>query len=258
MEHGLPPSAPNTAPGGQALIDLLAQLDLLGQAPLHGAAARPSLVDGLGRWLGWADAIPLSAALQAAPPATLVPARDVPGVARQAGQGVQRVRAALLRAIDGPGAASPDSRYLRQSMTAAGAGTAAAVADFSPHRQRHGRLQQAMEAAITPLRAQLRATAAPLSPALSRLAALDAVMAQRLGGREQALLAMMPSLLQRHFERLHAAHLQAPAQPATWLARFQADMKRLLLAELDLRLQPAWGLLCAINAHAGLPTPTST
>lgn len=248
MEHGLPPSAPNSPLGGQALIDLLAQLDLLGTAPLHGGSARPSLVDGLGRWLGWADAIPLSAALK---PQAPVPASGAAGQAQasQAAQALQRTRGALLRAIDSTGQAAvagrADTRYLRQSMTVASTQTAMPSTDFSPYRQRYTRLQQAMEAGIAPVRSQLRAALAGLSPALAQLAALDAVMDERLGGREQSLLAMMPSLLQRHFERLQLA------LPGAWLAPFQADMKRLLQAELDLRLQPAWGLLGALQ---GAPT----
>ena len=80
-----------------------------------------------------------------------------------------------------------------------------------------------------------RVHAAPLG----RLAAIDAVMEQALGAREQALLAMMPALLQRHFER----QLQA----GDGLDSFRQDMQQLLQAELEHRLQPALGLLEALQ-----------
>lgn len=260
------------APDGQALIELLGQLGIVGLAALARPSAGPSFVEGLGQWLGWADAIPLSAALKA--PAA--PARAAPlpppatPAALAASQALARVRAALLRAIADAGQTQHhgDAGRQRHAMPpAVGAAADTAAADFSPHRQRYSSLQQAMEAAIAPVRAQARAALVPLSPALAQLATLDAVMDKVLGSREQSLLAMMPSLLQKHFERLHAAHLQTqdaaapehhtppPRRPptATWLAVFRHDMQRLLRAELDLRLQPAWGLIEALNAHATAP-----
>ena len=70
--------------------------------------------------------------------------------------------------------------------------------------------EPAMQAAIEPLRRQLRAAVAAQSPPLRRLAAIDAVLEKALAAREQALLALMPTLLERHFERLH----RAPGGPA--------------------------------------------
>jgi hypothetical protein len=116
-----------------------------------------------------------------------------------------------------------------------------------------------MEAGIGPLRARLREALARQSPAMGRLAALDAVMDEALREREQSVLSQMPSLLQKHYERLAAGHRastvppgeapEAPPGPGPWLAEFRRDMQRLLLAELDLRLQPAVGLLEALH-HA--------
>ena len=52
----------DAALNGSALVGLLAQLALADRP-----AAAPSLVEGLGRWLGWREAISVSTALQAAP-----------------------------------------------------------------------------------------------------------------------------------------------------------------------------------------------
>ena len=39
-------------------------------------------------------------------------------------------------------------------------------------------------------------------------------------------------------------------QPGGWLARFCADMQRVLLAELDLRLMPVAGLVAALDKES--------
>jgi hypothetical protein len=66
----------------------------------------------------------------------------------------------------------------------------------------------------------------------------------------------VPQLLGRRFEQLHQAHRSAlptpddPArwlQPGAWLHTFCQDMRVVLLAELELRLQPVAGLLEALN-----------
>lgn len=228
MEQGLP----RTPLNGSALVGLLAQLALV-----DGQPAKPSFIEGMGRWLGWADAIPLSAALQApliAAPEPTGPQRALrPAAALEAE--FARVQSALRRAIEDDSQPAP------------------AEADFPSYRRRYVNLQQAMQAGIAALRAQARVAVARVSPALGQLAAIDAVMDQALAEREQALLTLMPALLQKHFERLHAASTSsAPpaAIPNDWLKTFRQDMKRMLLAELDLRLQATHGLLEAAAHHA--------
>jgi hypothetical protein len=214
---------------GSALVGLLSGLALL-----DGPASRPSFVQGMGRWLGWVDAIPLAAALNTPWDGATTPSRRA-SPAGAAEREFERVRGALLRSIEDATASSGRQRR------------AAAVddSDFASHRQRYVALQQAMHAAIEPLRGQVRAAVAQQSAERGRLAALDAVMAQVFAPREQELLGLMPTLLEPHFERLRRA---APAAPPTqWLAAFRIDMQRLLLAELELRLQPVQGLIDALR-----------
>ena len=225
MPHALPPQPLNgSALNRSALVGLLAQLNLA-ELP-GGAATQPSFVEGLGRWLGWAEAIPLSAALNTAP-AAAAPGADAAALARE----FIRLQSQLQRAVE------------------TACGPKVTDIDFPSYRRRCQALQQAMESAIAPLRTKLRAALAPRAPALARLAALDAVMQEVLAPREQALLALMPSLLEKHFDRLRRAAPEA-APPSTWLGTFRQDMQRLLLAELDLRLQPALGLLDALRQPA--------
>jgi Protein of unknown function (DUF3348) len=235
------PELPRTGLNGTALVELLAELALAGR-PL----APPSLVEGLGRWLGWKEAIQLSAALQTPPHpgAGGAPrgdsARAVSAAALAALEAeFSRVRAALGTAIDK--ALDEAGAEVNQDIRAGSGG-----AHFLPWRQRYFGLQQAMEAAVAPLRAQARAVLQRLGaqhPGLAALATLDAALGAALVPREQAQLALMPVLLEKHHQRQEAAP-----------AAFRHDMQRLLQAELELRLQPALGLLDALRAtHTGSP-----
>ena len=96
------------------------------------------------------------------------------------------------------------------------------------------------------------------TPAMTRLARVDAVMERALSERERSLLAAVPALLGRHFERLRQAEQAsmaaaqasgdaAEATPGAWLDVFRKDMQSVLLAELDVRFQPVEGLLAALR-----------
>lgn len=136
-----------------------------------------------------------------------------------------------------------------------------APTDFASYRRRYFSRQQAMDAAIGPLRSQLRTALTQRSPELARLAAVDAVMEQALGERERTLLSVVPVLLEKRFEHLRlAAQAEATESdptvpPATepragaWLETFRQDMHSVLDAELDLRWQPIDGLLEALRAR---------
>jgi hypothetical protein len=240
MEREFPPPR-RAGLQGSTLVGLLAHLGLADRP-----AAPPSFVEGLGRWLGWKEAIPLSAVLQpSARPAEAVraPARASLRQTAALEREFLRVQQALQQAIeDDRSTASEDGQ------------------SFLPFRRRCFGLQQAMEAAVGPLRTQLRTAVSRMSPALAQLAALDAVMAATLAPREQAQLAQLPVLLEKHFNQLRAQADTKAADTAPthtpWLQRFRQDMQQLLLAERDLRLQPAQGLLATLQAaHATPPDP---
>ncbi|MDP9649050.1 DUF3348 domain-containing protein [Paraburkholderia caledonica] len=290
-----------TAPSGPALIRLLARF-----ADADVPEPRQSLSDRLSQWLGWTDAIALSSALTGAPP-------SVPAAARAFGSAEEaecaRVRASLVKTITG------DSAFAAARRRGAGYVEPQAVpADYALFRQRYQAMQQSMETGVGNLRGRLRALLAAKTPAMGRLALLDAVMERALGERERNLLASVPVLLAGHFERLREAAQQAqdkepapddgtqaesaasraastaagnaaaagssaaegsvepkvhvqvqpqpqapaldaaptPAQavaPNAWLDVFRKDMQSVLLAELDVRLQPVEGLLAALRTR---------
>ncbi len=216
-------------------------------AQVAGMQVRPSKVlmsDRLSQWLSWTDAIALSAALEG-PTSRSMP--DPQAAVCADGLEVARVRATLTAGIADEGAL--------KSSKAQGP----APVEFGPYRQRYLSLQQSMEFAIGTLRGRLRTTLTARSPALARLAALDAVMTPVLGAREQSVLSTLPILLEGHFQRLRQAgdlavtntHPPNTADGAdvacAWLGVFCRDMRAMLLAELDLRFQPVEGLIEALH-----------
>lgn len=202
------------------------------------AAPAPPLTARLSQWLEWTHAVALSSALDARPAA---PSTDAaPALALDASE-CTRVRAALEAAIVG-------DRAFASGDAATAADTAQSDAAF--FRQRHAALQQVMDADISHLRGRLRGLLAQQAPELAQLAAMDAVMERALGRHERALLSTLPDWLVQHFDRLRLAAASAPdatSPSARWLDVFRRDMQDLLLAELDLRLQPSEGLVAALR-----------
>jgi len=203
------------------LVRLLARLGAAEAPP-----SAPPFADRLGQWVGWTDAISLSAALEGGMPQSASrasPDHDAPEI-REAAE-CARIRSACGKALAAP--------------------VDAASVDFLPQRRHIGTRQHAMEQAVAPLRARLRSKLAAASPAMARLAAVDVVMEQVLAPHESRLLATVPLVLQKHFERLRKS---APGdEPPRWLDGFGRDMREVLMAELDLRFQPIDGLLEALR-----------
>ena len=239
--------SPRTSFDSSRLIRALSDLVSTDAAP-----PRQSFADRLGQWLDFADAIALFSALNGSTDAAGSPAaaeHPTPG------DEFARVRGALLDSINTDGLLTPGKARIRLPAPAWHASTPGA-ADYLPYHRYYLAHQRDMGAAIAPLRASVRAGLAQRAPALRQLAALDGVLDQALAPRERSLLATVPQLLGRHFEQLHQAHRSAlptpddPArwlQPGAWLHTFCQDMRAVLLAELELRLQPVAGLMDALN-----------
>lgn len=205
-----------------------------------------SLSDQLSQWIDWPHAVALSTALDGKPPAPLLDERILNEVDDSE---CARVRAALTAAIAG------DRAF------AASANDAEAALDYAFFRQRYLAMQQSMEAGVGRLRERLRALLTHGTEQMARLAAVDAVMERALSRRERALMNAAPMVLGEHFERLREAARKtaddaqasdgaATAAPEIWLDAFRKEMHNVLLAELDVRLQPAEGLLAALRISA--------
>jgi len=224
---------------GSTFIRTLAALD-----DVPAPAAPDAFAQRLARWLAWTDAFALSAALGAASPCADLPGLGGQGALAADERELARVRVALARTIADAPAGGAEPRRLGRPLAGAVAPNEM-PADFATYRQRYSKCQLAMETQIVPLRRRLRGSLADRSSALARLAELDSMMEQVVGAQERTLLAGVGARLEPTFERLRATQDDAAGPPGPWLERFRQEMRTLLLAELDLRLQPVEGLLQA-------------
>ena len=239
---------------GSALIRLLAQI-----SGVDAPESKHAFAERLSHWLTWTDAISLSAALDGGPTKATGARPGTPRSASAEERECARVRATLTTAIAEDCACTADNPR-PPTLPAPTLGDAMdKPADFSIYRRRYLSRQKAMETSIGPWRGRVRAALSDRSPAMARLAAVDAVMEQVLNPHERRLLSGVPMWLEQHFERLRQAHEETqadalepadadlPVRPAAWLQTFCKDMHGVLLAELDTRLQPVEGLLQAVH-----------
>lgn len=216
-----------------------------------------SFAEKLGLWLDHHDAITLRAALNAgtsSPPVMRSGSQSVVAVA--IGDEVAQVRAALVNSITRNGTPSVGRTGIELPTPGESMST---VRSYEPYRRYYLAHQRDMELSVRPLRSHVREVMARVSPALSKLAALDAVFDGILSDRESKLLSTVPFVLERRFVQLLKAHqhMLIEAQQADspdvwmkaqgWLARFCNELQMVLLAELDVRLQPTVGLIEAFN-----------
>ena len=221
---------------GSAFIRALASLD-----DVPAGAAPDAFAQRLAQWFDWTQAFSLSAALADAGAPAHVPGFGGEGALHADEREFARVRAALSKAIaDAPDGASATRRVVSRPLPGA-AKPADEPIEFATYRQRYTACQLAMETQIVPLRRRLRSSLADRSAALAKLAELDIVMEQVVGAQERALLATVGARLEPRFDQLRGT--SGDASPGPWLAQFRQEMRGLLLAELDLRLQPVEGLL---------------
>jgi hypothetical protein len=236
------------------LIRTLAELELVG-AP----EAQTAFAEKFGQWVDFVSANTLSSALNAisaSPNGGNFSSQPV--AATSLAQDFARTRINLANSITKSCAQQVANTRMEQSSVKPGKPFDIAGA-YMPYRRNHLAHQRDMDLSIRPLRSNVRDALARSSPALRKLAVLDATFENILLDRESKLLSTLASLLEKRFTRLFKAHQQAlvdaqqadhPEQwmePGAWLARFCAEHQSVLLAELDLRLQPVVGLIETFN-----------
>lgn len=216
-----------------------------------------AFAEQLGLWIHFADAIALSAVHSdsMASPSNIQPAVQV---AAHAAAEFERVKAGLMHSIVKSCSPNSGKTHITLPGQEPELPTDMALA-YAPYRRFYEAHQRDMALRIQPLRVNVREAVAKTSPRLRKLAELDAAFEKILRDRESKLLSKVPVLLGRRFEQLFKEHQQKLVdtqqadnppgwmQADGWLARFCNDMKMLLLAELELRLQPAMGLIEAFK-----------
>ena len=232
------------------LIRCLAALDLL-----EGAEPTSDFAEELGQWLHFTDAIALSSVHESgmAKVALQSPVlREATGTRLLAE--FERARASMVGSITKSFAPTGGNAPIKLPLPEP-------ELSYAPYRRFYEAHQRNMELMVEPLRVNLRAALANASPELRKLAELDVVLDRFLRAREGHLLARVPVLLQKRFLAQYAAHQaqiaasdqpDSPAAwtyPGGWLTCFCQTLHTLLLAEVELRLQPSAGLLEAFNQH---------
>ena len=247
---------PRTNFHSSKLIRFLADLTLIETAESTNAFA-----EKLGTWIHFADAIALSEVHNARPASLgkLSPAtKNRASVA--ASSEFERIQASLTESINKSFAPKLGKTHIVLPVPQLELPLNLAAA-YVPYRRFYEAHQRDMELRIQPLRTNVREALAQVSPQLRKFAELDALLEKILRERERQLLSTLPLILQKHFVRLFADHQQTLAdkdlidKPAGWieeggwLARFCSDLQQLLLAELELRLQPTVGLIETFDIH---------
>lgn len=131
--------------------------------------------------------------------------------------------------------------------------------DFETYFRFYASHQRNIDSKISHLRFQIRDDIACHSAELAQLARLDEALDNTLLAHNRKFFALIPRLIRNRFNHLLKEHRDNLPDPALdtpeqwiatggWLAQFCMDLQALLLAELELRLQPILGLVEAMNA----------
>ena len=124
----------------------------------------------------------------------------------------------------------------------------------APYLAFYGAQQREIDFRIRNLHAATREAVAAVSPRLAQLAALDAALCEPIATHHRRFFATVCELLLGRIEYLLDAYHQAVPEnqhnAGLWgdtLATLRSEMQDLLLAEIEARLQPALGLLDALD-----------
>jgi hypothetical protein len=218
-----------------------------------------AFAEKLGLWVDYTDAIALYAMQSACTAdAVAMQAQALTQMRANIAGDFALIRASLEQAINRTAAPRRGQSGVEFPLPSADVPSDLGSA-YEPYRRYYLAHQRDMDLSVPPLRSRVREELAKASPALQQLASLDGAFESILSEREARLLATLPQLLKKRFAHLRQLHLQTLAEthqvdrpeqwmlPGAWLACFCQELQTVLLAELDLRLQPAVGLLEALH-----------
>lgn len=117
---------------------------------------------------------------------------------------------------------------------------------FEPLQNAWLGVQRKVAATSRQLRDKVRKIMKDQSSALAHLAELDAVFDHAMASYTSQCFAKVPKELEQRFQTLQNADRPTP-ESDNWLHRYCEEARNLLLAELDVRLEPVLGLLEACH-----------
>ena len=245
---------PPTALNGSRLIRLLSDL-----AVAEDEASPEHFAERLGRLIDLPGSIAL-ASVHSKLSTTAKPGlgAGTGSSSESAMEEVLRARMAIMQSI--VNSFAPDAGISWSSLPRVNAHTPAKEAASYEHYQVfYVNQQKEIAFKVDKLKVSIRVAVSARSARLARLAALDATLDQTLSASAQQLFAEVPRLLGNRFQYLRQRHQQAIAAqqceddllswsaPGGWLEQFTGEMRWVLLAELEARLQPVLGLMEALD-----------
>ncbi len=250
------PTPRQASPAGSRLVQLLGQLDRRLAGLRHGDFA-----ERLGRLFDLSDAIALDGATRHSPAGPFDAQEELP---RRLQEDLLATRGGLLeqltRSFNGEQGASVIA--LPAPGASAESGRRPPFSTYSNFYQAH---QRQIITAIANLRLRCRRQLAAQNPALAHLAELDTVFESTLAGYARQGFSSLPGgFLENRYRALWQQRDAEPGSagwlaPGGWLQQFRAELKLLLLAELDARQEPILGLIAAAREQfPGSPGPDAS
>lgn len=232
---------PHVSLGSSRLVRFLTDLSVANTRVSH-----HKFTERLGQLIDFSDSITLSAAH----------ARRLDVASASVGEFRDGISSEFLRARSGiiqqamraffPGSGPSRHRWPAEETTPPpSAGTAA-----EPYLRFYTAQQAEVDARVRGLHLRTREAVANLSPRLARLCALDTALNEALAMHSRRFLACVPRLLALRLELLYEALSESHDAGADWAAtreQYRREAQGLLLAEIELRLLPALGLIEALN-----------
>ncbi len=218
-------------------------------------APQQDVAEQLSQWLSAVDAIKVSRALHAI---AALPAKEVPlaqATDMSAMDAVFQTSKADVIALIMLNVACSKPMRAHADHTPIDRPNSWEEEDFAAQMQRYLGTRKQMDAKLGALRAQMRQWLLRGSRSMRQLAMLDAVLEQMFRAREERSWAKLSGYVERRLVHRHKEHhkmLQTAGraddpmrwrQPGGWLFAFEQDVQALLLAQMQVRLQPISGLL---------------
>ncbi len=217
-----------------------------------------NLAEQLGRIISLSDSISLSRSLgqlsrQVSESTASEPLTSLHAVQKD----VLESREKMMRTVINSFADQTSSTGIQLPSVSTGT-KAEALKTYEPYQRFYSMHQAEMAGSIQTLRLRVRESVSSVSTELHQLAELDQIINDSIAAHNGKLFNVTPKLLQKRFKELLNAHEKSQGshdatepldwlKPGAWLTVFYKELQELLLAELDVRLQPVLGLLEALN-----------
>jgi len=194
--------------------------------------------DRLGLMLNFADSIVLADAHKVRPERGFVAATDS---AEELKQAVLHTKSRLVQGVIDSCTGAVERPKIRWPKVT----EADEAISFERFQRFYLAHQLEQDQGVRLIRASARDALSGCTPALKKLALLDQTLEDTLWEQTRRFFALIPALLERRFDQLQASGQEQDR----WLLQLARDIQALLLAELDLRLQPVLGLVEALETE---------